>query len=135
MSIENQKYEDIGKRIDEVRKAQKLLIKDFAECIGINRYNVGRIIHGKQNPSKPVIVAICSKFKVNEKWLKYGTGEMYTEDSLREFQSIFDSFSKVDEPLKSVVIDFLNALDKLLNYFNNKNWIPYKKKNLDSSRF
>lgn len=82
MSIENQKYEDIGKRIDEVRKSQKLLTKDFAECIGINRYNICRIIHGKQNPSKLVIVAICSKFKINENWLKYGTGEMYSDDSL-----------------------------------------------------
>lgn len=57
------------------------------------------------------IIAICSKFNVNEDWLRYGTGEMFNtiEKSYNEF---FDIFKKLNPVLQDFLIQTAkNLLD------------------------
>lgn len=61
------------------------------------------------------IIAICSKFNVNEDWLRYGTGEMFNtiEKSFNEFFEIF-------KKLNPVLQDFLIKTAKNLLDSQNK---------------
>lgn len=61
------------------------------------------------------IIAICSKFNVNEDWLRYGTGEMFNtvEKSYNEFFEIF-------KKLNPVLQDFLIKTAKNLLDSQNK---------------
>ena len=57
------------------------------------------------------IIAICSKFNVNEDWLRYGTGEMFNtiEKSYNEF---FEIFKKLNPVLQDFLIQTAkNLLD------------------------
>lgn len=61
------------------------------------------------------IIAICSKFNVNEDWLRYATGEMFNtiEKSFNEFFEIF-------KKLNPVLQDFLIKTAKNLLDSQNK---------------
>jgi transcriptional regulator with XRE-family HTH domain len=67
----------MNERLKKLRKALELTQQEFADRIGISRGNIGAYEVGKNNPSDAVISLICKEFKVNEEWLRTGTGEMF----------------------------------------------------------
>ena len=76
-------------RIKKIRKELNLTQQEFAERLGTARNNIAGYEAGSRNPSDAVISLICTKFKVNETWLREGTGEMFLqldmEDQLMEW--------------------------------------------------
>lgn len=68
-------------RIKKLRKELDLTQQEFADKIGIARGNIGAYEVGKNAPSDAVISLICTKFNVNEGWLRDGTGEMFVKQS------------------------------------------------------
>ncbi len=66
-------------RIKKLRKELDLTQQEFADKIGISRGNIGAYEVGKNAPSDAVISLICTKFDVNESWLREGAGEMFVE--------------------------------------------------------
>ena len=53
--------------------------QEFADRLGTARNNIAGYETGKRSPSDAVISLICTKFNVNESWLRDGTGEMFVE--------------------------------------------------------
>ncbi|MCI8517149.1 MAG: helix-turn-helix transcriptional regulator [Hungatella sp.] len=76
-------------RIKKIRRELELTQQEFAERLGTARNNIAGYETGNRNPSDAVISLICTKFKVNETWLREGTGEMFLqldmEDKLMEW--------------------------------------------------
>lgn len=66
-------------RIKKLRRELDLTQQEFADKIGISRGNIGAYEVGKNAPSDAVISLICTKFNVNENWLRKGTGKMFIE--------------------------------------------------------
>lgn len=66
-------------RIKKLRRELDLTQQEFADKIGISRGNIGAYEVGKNAPSDAVISLICTKFNVNENWLRHGNGEMFAE--------------------------------------------------------
>ena len=66
-------------RIKKLRRELDLTQREFADKIGISRGNIGAYEVGKNAPSDAVISLICTKFNVNEDWLRNGNGIMLTE--------------------------------------------------------
>lgn len=64
-------------RIKKIRKALDITQQEFAMKLGIARNNVAGYEAGNRNPSDAVISLICTKFNVNEEWLRTGSGEMF----------------------------------------------------------
>ena len=64
-------------RIIEVRKAQNLNQRQFAEKLGLSRSFINQVETGKKNVSDRTITDICRCFHVNEEWLRTGVGQMY----------------------------------------------------------
>ncbi len=61
------------------------------------------------------IIAICSKFNVNENWLKTGQGEMFNKTkNFDEFYLIFNNLNKpLQDFLTQCAKNLLDAQDKL----------------------
>ncbi len=66
-------------RIKKIRTELDLTQQEFADKIGISRGNIGAYEVGKNAPSDAVISLICTKFNVNENWIREGTGEMFVK--------------------------------------------------------
>ncbi len=63
-------------RIKMIRKDNGLSQQKFADKLGISRGNIAAYEVGKNLPSDAVISLICTKFDINEDWLRTGNGEM-----------------------------------------------------------
>ena len=61
----------------------------FAKRINVSQGLVSQICSGTTTPSDRTISDICREFRVNEKWLRTGEGEMEICDSQREKLEIF----------------------------------------------
>lgn len=51
----------------------------FAERIKVDQSYVTQLTKGRNTPSDRVVSAICDAYKVNEDWLRTGSGEMFVE--------------------------------------------------------
>ena len=64
-------------RISNVRKAKGLNQVKFAEELNLTRNFISLLETGAREPSERTIKDICSKFDVNEVWLRTGNGKMF----------------------------------------------------------
>lgn len=67
---------EIGKRIELVRRRLDMSMEEFGNRIGISRASVSRLERGINNPAQRTIMLIAEKFGISERWLRNGTGEM-----------------------------------------------------------
>lgn len=87
-------------RLKIVRKKTGLNQNDFADALGISVSNISSYESGRRNPSDAFISLICSKYGINEEWLRYGTGDMEVVKS-NDFTSAADQNERVREVRKS----------------------------------
>ncbi|HGM1460487.1 helix-turn-helix transcriptional regulator [Clostridioides difficile] len=71
---------DIHERVKEVRKASNLTQKEFGMRIAVAQNYLSNLEKGYRDVTEKIIKIICAEFNINEKWLKYGTGNMYIEN-------------------------------------------------------
>lgn len=106
----------MNERIIEVRKFLNLSQTDFGKQIGISKSSVSDIEIGRISISERTIISICSKFNVNEEWLKYGNGNMFLEYD-KKHDEFFSVFQNLKEPLQDFLIrtarDLLDTQNKL----------------------
>lgn len=67
----------MNERIKKLRKALDLTQREFADALGVKRNTVGQWECGINSITEQIIVSICREFRVNEEWLRTGTGEMF----------------------------------------------------------
>ena len=106
----------MNERIIELRKSLNLSQTDFGKQIGISKSSVSDIEIGRISISERTIISICSKFNVNEEWLKYGNGNMFLEYD-KKHDEFFSVFQNLKEPLQDFLIrtarDLLDTQSKL----------------------
>ena len=96
----------IGERIKAVRNARKYTQLAFAEQLGLKRNTVGGYEIGTVVPSDRTISDICSKFRIDENWLRTGEGDM--KAAVDDDQELADFFAQVyhaplDDPCRQVI--------------------------------
>ena len=97
-------------RIKELRNHLKLSQRDFGNAIGL-RSSISEIENGKAPITERTIIAICSKFNVNENWLKSGIGEMFIFED-KKFNEFYAIYKKLSKPLQDFLIQSAkNLLD------------------------
>ena len=67
----------MNERIKKLRKALDLTQREFGERIGVKGNTIAQYELGRNEPIDAVLSLICREFRVNEKWLREGTGEMF----------------------------------------------------------
>lgn len=103
----------MGERLKELRKALGFKNQqEFADALNIKRGTVANYEIGRNEPIDAVITLICSKFNVNEEWLRTGEGEMFIELSRKDKIMIWasEALSSESEDYKNRFVDALDAL-------------------------
>ena len=73
-----------AERLSEVIADSKLTKTKFAEVVGISQPFLSQICSGVKVPSSRTVSDICSKFHVDEIWLRTGDGKMHLDVTRRE---------------------------------------------------
>ena len=69
----------IGERIKLLRKELNMTQQKFAEGIHIKRNTIATYESNRNEPIDAVVSLICMQYNVNERWLRTGDGEMFSE--------------------------------------------------------
>lgn len=69
----------IGERIKLLRKELNMTQQKFAEGIHIKRSTIATYESNRNEPIDAVFSLICMQYNVNERWLRTGEGEMFSE--------------------------------------------------------
>lgn len=104
-------------RIKAIRKDQQMNQSEFANDLGIPLSNIQSYETGRRAPSEASIKLICSKYKVNEEWLRTGNGEMKQPRSDNEIIAKF-----VNDVMKSRSDDFRKRLINALSQLDEQEW-------------
>ena len=104
----------IGERIAfYIDTNENLTRTKFADLIGISQGFVSQICSGARVPSDRTISDICRLFKINEEWLRNGTGEMQAtlseDEQLVEFMT--DLMAESSDSFRRRFISVVSALE------------------------
>lgn len=94
----------MNERIREVRKDAGLTLEKFGEKINISAASCSNLESGKTSPSAQTFAAICRVFRVNEDWLRNGTGEKYRKKARAEELADIFADLEVDDSVKARLI-------------------------------
>ena len=106
----------IHERIKHLRKNElKLTQEEFAQKIKISRSNLANIESGKISITDRVCVDICTTFKVNEDWLRNGSGDIFQEETDGEviasfFAEVLNSES--DSLMRKIILGLSKLQDQ-----------------------
>lgn len=67
---------EIGKRLEVIRKNNKMQKREFAYSIGIHPNSYTNYISGERELPTKLIKKICSFYKISFAWLMLGAGQM-----------------------------------------------------------
>lgn len=80
---------ELKDRIRMIRKeSAKLTQEKFAEVLGTTRPAIASYELGKVVPSDTFIQLMCSKFSINQNWLRTGEGDMYRKTTSERLDEI-----------------------------------------------
>lgn len=106
----------MNSRIRELRKMLGLSQRDFGKIIGLRHSTLSDIERNSSPVTERTIIAICSKFNVNEEWLRTGKGNIFIEED-RKFNEFYELYKNLSKPLQDFLIqvcrDLLDTQSKL----------------------
>ena len=76
-------------RIKELRKFLKLTQKEFGSKVGLKPSTINDIEHNRCKVNERLLIALCSKFSVNEEWLRTGKGDMFINED-KKYKEFFN---------------------------------------------
>lgn len=90
-------------RLLQLRKVLKLTQEDFGGKIGLTNAMISQMEQNTREINERTILLICSKFNVNEQWLKTGKGKMFIEIDLK-YNQFFKIYNKLSPPLQDYLL-------------------------------
>ena len=101
-------------RIKKLRKSLDLTQREFGDRIGIKGNSIANYELGRNEPIDAVLSLICREFNVSEEWLRYGTGDMFVEQTRDEQIAAFVGRLQANEndSFKKRFLSMLSALDE-----------------------
>ena len=98
-------YVKINERIFLIRNEEDLTQQAFADRILVSRSFVSRMESGKEKPSESLLKLIALEFGINEEWLLFGNGEMYSD----VYENDRGEISKVANEMLLNIMKLLNV--------------------------
>lgn len=104
----------MNERLKKLRKELDMTQQEFAEGIGIKRNTIATYESGRNEPIDAVISLICTKYNVNENWLRTGKGDMFVKLSYSDeiAQFVGQLMTEEDDSFKKRLVSGLAALDE-----------------------
>lgn len=103
----------LNERINYLIKSLGMKKTAFAEKLNVSQAFVSQLCSGVKQPSERTIQDICTKFNVNEEWLRTGKGEIFIMLSRNDEISKFvgELMKEEEDSFKNRLIAGLAALD------------------------
>lgn len=117
-------------RIREIRNDYHLTQDAFAERIKVKRNTVATYEMGRSIPSDSAIALICKTFRVNENWLRYGTGAKYYDITAEEEIAEFFGELQSDDPKFA----FKKRLITALAHMDDSGWDAIEKLIMEATK-
>lgn len=106
----------IGDRLKQARKSRGYTQDSLADALGVSRGVITNIEHGKAEPQRLVVRAICSTLHISEHWLLTGDGQMSNdtdlERSARLLSYIYNSAKELSEDEQDYILDMIYTFQK-----------------------
>ena len=103
----------LSERISHLVKTTGLTKTAFAERINVSQQFVSNICSGNKTPSDRTIADICREFRVEERWLRTGEGEMFVQSSRAQLIGAFlgDVLAEAPGSIRAQIVTGLAQLD------------------------
>lgn len=111
-------------RLKILRKTLNLSQEEFSHRLNMGLSTWGMIEIGRRKLNDRHIKLICAEFRVNEEWLRNGTGEVFSdliyEDIMKEFQLddigklLFQIYIEMLPEQKKAVSDKIREVAKII---------------------
>jgi transcriptional regulator with XRE-family HTH domain len=85
----------VNRRVKEIRQALKLSQARFSTIVPLSSGYLSRIETGQREVNDRLIKLICAVFSVNETFLRYGEGEVFTEIEDEKFINLVNNFKSL----------------------------------------
>lgn len=98
-------------RISQIIKDAQITKTEFAKKLNVSQAFVSQICSGASNPSDRTIFDICSKFDIDENWLRTGEGEMHVKLTPKEELARFTAQLQREDSFRARFVAALEALE------------------------
>jgi transcriptional regulator with XRE-family HTH domain len=102
----------INQRIRQVRGALKLTQMNFATVISVSKGYVADVEIGVRKVNDRIVKLVCSSFNVNDRWLRDGEGEMFTENPAEGYTKLLGFYRELDPEYQEFI---MNQIIQLLD--------------------
>ena len=89
-------------RLKELRKQLGLTMEEFGSKLGVRKTTISSLENGINNLTEQMILSICNVYNVNDKWLRYGKGEMFIESKESHLAELAKQYALDDMEVKIV---------------------------------
>lgn len=113
----------MNERLKKLRKSLDMTQQEFADKLQIKRNTVATYEMGRSEPSGAGVALICSKFNVNENWLRTGEGEMFKKVDRNEDLARLTKMLLDEEP-----DSFKNRFVTMMSNLSESEWEFLEKK-------
>ena len=100
-------------RLKLIRKSTGLNQNNFADALGVSVSNISSYESGRRNPSDAFISLVCSKYGINEEWLRDGTGDMFRLPDDETAALVSDLLEDADDDFYEMVLDVVRTYQQL----------------------
>ena len=97
----------MNERLKSIRKSLSMTQKDFGAELGVSRDTYASYESGRVIPNNTFIQLMCSKFNVNEEWLRTGDVEMFIKTKRTTLDELTASYNLNDKE-KAIIQAFLD---------------------------
>lgn len=111
----------INERLLILRKYLNLTQESFGSKLGVKKTAISKLEKGENNLTEKSIKLICLEFKVNEEWLRYGSGEMFHKNDKTIIKELQFEYNLEDFDIRfissylSLTKTERNSIEKLVN--------------------
>ena len=98
-------------RLRDVRKSikPKLSQEAFGNILGVSRDSIATYENGRVTPSDTFIQLLCSKFGIDEHWLRTGEGSMHAETEVEIVERLKAQYHMTDSQAR--LMDIFLSMD------------------------
>lgn len=82
----------MNERLKQLRKALKLNQVDFGAKLSLTGSAISRYESGVNAMADNIVLLICREFDVNEEWLRYGTGSMFSQKNMDLIEQLSNKY-------------------------------------------
>lgn len=100
----------MNSRIKLIRYKLDMSQKDFAKKLGITAAGISKIENGRRNLTEQMLIMVCREFHINEKWLRYGEGEIFNRELPDSISQLAENY-RLDELDKKIICEYVTLDD------------------------